>query len=152
MGYSLQSKVYKLYNPMSGKVIISRDVVFHETARWDWGEEHVQQSIPLEVSEIEKHEATSTASPESMPATSPTHSPNRDASPAISEDLPITPTSPQLRRSTRDRRPNPRYVNNVYTSCAFALLVSDPLCFEEVAKQLEWYKAMEEELMAIKKK
>ena len=52
VGYSPQSKAYKLYNPVSEKVIISRDVVFHETARWDWGEEHVQQSIPLEVSEI----------------------------------------------------------------------------------------------------
>ncbi|KAG6385388.1 hypothetical protein SASPL_154223 [Salvia splendens] len=36
IGYSSQSKAYKLYIPLSGKVIISRDVVFHEDAGWDW--------------------------------------------------------------------------------------------------------------------
>ena len=38
------------------------------------------------------------------------------------------------RRSTRERKPNPRYPNNV-TSCQFALLVSDPFCFEEAVEQ-----------------
>lgn len=30
--YSVQSKAYKLYNPVSGKVIISRNVLFNEEA------------------------------------------------------------------------------------------------------------------------
>ncbi len=30
IGYSPHSKAYRLYNPISGKVIISRDVVFYE--------------------------------------------------------------------------------------------------------------------------
>jgi len=146
VGYSPQPKAYKLYNPMSGKVIISRDVVFHESVRWDWGEEQVPQSIHLEVSAPEKHEPTPTTSPEGTSATSPAHSPNRDASPAVSVEAAVMPTSPQLRRSTRDRRLNPRYADNVYTSCAFALLVSDPLYFEEATKEPEWCKAMEKEL------
>jgi len=70
VGYNSQSKAYKLYNPASGKVIIGRDVVFHEATRWDWGEGHVQQSIPLEVSEMKKHEPTPTTSHESTPAAS----------------------------------------------------------------------------------
>ena len=39
VGYSSESKAYKLYNPVSGKLTISRDVVFNEAASWDWGEE-----------------------------------------------------------------------------------------------------------------
>ena len=34
VGYSSQSKAYRLYNPVSGKVIISRDVKFNEKENW----------------------------------------------------------------------------------------------------------------------
>ena len=34
VGYGPKSKTYKLYNPMSGKVIISRDVKFNEIRSW----------------------------------------------------------------------------------------------------------------------
>ena len=40
-GYSSKSKAYKLYNPFSDNIIISMDVVFHEGANLDWGEEQV---------------------------------------------------------------------------------------------------------------
>nr|GEU80705.1 retrovirus-related Pol polyprotein from transposon TNT 1-94 [Tanacetum cinerariifolium] len=36
VGYSPQSKAYKLYDPLNGKVLISRDVVFNENASWDF--------------------------------------------------------------------------------------------------------------------
>ncbi|XP_025674246.1 uncharacterized protein [Arachis hypogaea] len=36
IGYSTDSKAYKLYNPVSKKVIISRDVTFDEKDIWDW--------------------------------------------------------------------------------------------------------------------
>lgn len=36
IGYSLQSKAYRLYNPVSGKVIINRNVVFDEKTSWNW--------------------------------------------------------------------------------------------------------------------
>ncbi|KAL4388518.1 hypothetical protein GQ457_09G024580 [Hibiscus cannabinus] len=36
IGYSTNSKAYKLYNPVTKKVIISRDVTFDEEGMWDW--------------------------------------------------------------------------------------------------------------------
>lgn len=36
IGYSDESKGYKLYNPLTGKVTISRDIVFHEEKEWGW--------------------------------------------------------------------------------------------------------------------
>ncbi|RVW37270.1 Retrovirus-related Pol polyprotein from transposon TNT 1-94 [Vitis vinifera] len=36
IGYCSQSKGYKLYNPVSGKIIVSRNVVFDEKASWTW--------------------------------------------------------------------------------------------------------------------
>lgn len=39
IGYSPQSKAYRLYNPTSGKVIININVVFQEEASWEWNGE-----------------------------------------------------------------------------------------------------------------
>lgn len=56
-----------------------------------------------------------------------------------------------LRRSTRVKKQNLKYPNNVYTSCQFALAISDPLFHEEAAKKEEWRKAMVEEMKSIEK-
>lgn len=37
LGVSEESKAYRLYNPTSRKIIVSRDVVFEENECWDWG-------------------------------------------------------------------------------------------------------------------
>ena len=52
-----------------------------------------------------------------------------------------------LRRSTRDKKQNPRYANSTF--CNFALLVSDSTFFEDAEKEDKWYKAMEKKLMDI---
>ena len=36
IGYCTQSKAYRLYNPLSRKILIRRDVVFDEMASWNW--------------------------------------------------------------------------------------------------------------------
>ncbi|GKA63760.1 retrovirus-related pol polyprotein from transposon TNT 1-94 [Tanacetum coccineum] len=36
VGYDKQSKGYKLYNPVTRKVVVSRDVDFDEEGSWDW--------------------------------------------------------------------------------------------------------------------
>ena len=36
LGYEDGTKAYRLYNPARGKVVVSRDVVFDETAAWSW--------------------------------------------------------------------------------------------------------------------
>ena len=36
IGYDANSKGYKLYNPFTGKLVISRDVEFNEGKMWDW--------------------------------------------------------------------------------------------------------------------
>ena len=37
VGYEPGSKAYRVYDPMTRRVHISRDVVFDEEARWEWG-------------------------------------------------------------------------------------------------------------------
>ena len=36
LGLSSESKAYKLYNPITKRIVVSRDVVFDENASWEW--------------------------------------------------------------------------------------------------------------------
>jgi len=38
LGYESGTKAYRLYDPVRGKVLVSRDVVFDEAAAWRWEE------------------------------------------------------------------------------------------------------------------
>jgi hypothetical protein len=36
LGVSDESKAYRLYDPVTKKIIISRDVIFEEGGKWEW--------------------------------------------------------------------------------------------------------------------
>ncbi|KAM1053550.1 hypothetical protein ACFX2I_000976 [Malus domestica] len=40
LGVSEESKAYRLYEPVSQKIVISRDVVFEEDQQWSWGDNY----------------------------------------------------------------------------------------------------------------
>ena len=43
LGVSEESKAYRLYDPISKRVVISRDVVFEEDKQWDWDASYEEQ-------------------------------------------------------------------------------------------------------------
>lgn len=45
LGVSEESKAYKLYDPISKKVVISRDVIFQEEQQWDWDAGYEEQLL-----------------------------------------------------------------------------------------------------------
>jgi len=45
IGYCTQSKAYRLYNPLNGKILIRRDVVFDENVSYKINDEQVQQEF-----------------------------------------------------------------------------------------------------------
>ncbi|KAL0323577.1 UNVERIFIED_CONTAM: Retrovirus-related Pol polyprotein from transposon TNT 1-94 [Sesamum angustifolium] len=59
LGYSTQSKGYRIYNLKTKKLIISRDVEFNEDAMWNWDEEKVERQsvmIPKETPSQQQQE------------------------------------------------------------------------------------------------
>jgi hypothetical protein len=42
IGYEPGSKAYRVYNPATRCVHVSRDVVFNESASWDWSEHEAE--------------------------------------------------------------------------------------------------------------
>lgn len=78
VGHCTQSKAYRLFNPLSGKIVISKNVVFDKTASWNMQgiNEKMQQQIPLSngISQNESQEPTPTNSPAGSSMASPSSS------------------------------------------------------------------------------
>lgn len=45
LGVSYESKVYKLFNPITNNVIIRKDVVFEEEKSWNWQDGYEKNNI-----------------------------------------------------------------------------------------------------------
>ena len=48
VGHSSSNKGYKIYQPLTEKIIVSRDVKFDEAARWNWNKTEPEQAYAEE--------------------------------------------------------------------------------------------------------
>ena len=48
LGYGTCEKVYRLYNPETKKILISKDVIFDENASWDW-KSYAEKNVTIAV-------------------------------------------------------------------------------------------------------
>lgn len=67
LGYSSQSKGYRIYNLQTGKVLVSRDVVFDEESSWNW-EENIEDPSLNVLPYFDKNEKEGQPSSENSPA------------------------------------------------------------------------------------
>ncbi|KAI3708032.1 hypothetical protein L2E82_37034 [Cichorium intybus] len=155
VGYSENSKAYKLYNPITKNMIISRDVAFEEEKCWDNSviqEENHPQILQDDNSDDTRqiHED----SPISTPSTVQTPSPSSDNR---------IPQNSQSTMSTLETPPRKSYrnLNRIYANSRridlddvadFALFSdADPLLYEDACLDKKWRDAMDEEMKAILK-
>ena len=151
----MQSKAYRLYNPSSGKIIISRDVMFNEDASWPWGTEiddHYVILLEDEELPVELHEPAS-------PPTSPMSSSDNDNnfSPPSSPSTPnnnINTLSSAHSPSSSSSESSPRKFRSlaeIYRTYNFALYASDPTSYSAAADSIVWKDAMQAEMQSILK-
>lgn len=50
VGYSDESKGYRLLNPENKKIVVSRDVIFDETTTWIWPQN--ESSLPTAIPDV----------------------------------------------------------------------------------------------------
>ncbi|GJR77081.1 retrovirus-related pol polyprotein from transposon TNT 1-94 [Tanacetum coccineum] len=153
VGYSPQSKAYKLYDPLSGKVLISRDVVFNENASWDFssGKEISGDPIPL-IDDVPNGETTPPATRTNSTNSSPTnssastlvHTRNNSSSSNASSSSSFSDSPPLKIRTLDDIYADPH-------AQPYALYASDPVSYKEAVERQEWKQAMKEEMQAIER-
>ncbi|KAK4384934.1 Retrovirus-related Pol polyprotein from transposon TNT 1-94 [Sesamum angolense] len=138
LGYSTQSKGYRIYNLKTKKLIISRDVEFDEDSMWNWDEEKVERQsvmIPKETPPQQlQEEGTDQAEMERRSQQAP-GSPRRP------------PSSEEIEEETPPRRT--KLLSDIYETCNFIML--EPENFETAVKHKVWVQAMEEEIKMIEK-
>ena len=167
-------KAYRLYNPITKKLIISRDVEFLEEEAWDGTLDKsntVASSVPEENETQDVHSTTQTdvpTTPTRAPTTPSTTTPASTNTPSTTTPASTNssessnPTLASLRsrsintsrktQSLRDIYDELQEAENNYSCINFALLAHcDPISFEEAIKDDKWISAMDEEIQSIEK-
>jgi hypothetical protein len=158
VGYGDRRMGYKLYNPITKKVIMSRDVIFEEDKYWQWNDDQkavkwINTDLILE-DEVEV--PTVLAEGPILPAEpqSPVHRFsvfNRRNTLESSSTSPSTSSSevPRRMRNLEELYDATQVMEDTTLFCFFA--DNDPLSFNEAVTEEKWIEAMEEEMHAIEK-
>lgn len=150
---SEESKAYRLYNPITKRICISRDMVFDEHSSYDWESTDKENPMALELEDNGKADAEEDA-----------HSGEGECESGSMDQvtetlLPETSETP-IQSMHRSRR-KPVWMID-YTSgeeladedslAHLALFAeSDPITFDEAIKDSKWRKAMDAEIEAIER-
>jgi hypothetical protein len=123
VGYSSMSKGYRLYNLKTNKVIISRDVLFDEKAKWNWEQGQVEeQLVPMTV--LQQGPAQGSASNDNSTHPSSSLTPSPSCSPSSPSSSSTSPSSSPIRL---------RNLDDIYARCNFCVV--EPENFEEAMKE-----------------
>jgi hypothetical protein len=148
-GYNETSKAYRLYNPISKKLILNRDVKFLENRFWnEFKKQPMDGQNPL-LPSPEKAENSGQPIPQpSLPrlqvqGQSETSQDNSTSSRDSSSELP--------NQRTRSLREIHQQLDDIEKHNLFALMSCQQTSFKEVAKEPHWVQAMNQEIVSIEK-
>jgi len=127
IGYNDESKAFWLFNPKKDQLLLSKDVIFYESASWKWKDSVNPESAILELFQTPKQ-------PDVF------NSQNGGSS---------SSSNHESNSKTHPMRVCP--LIDIYYFCHVAFLSSEPQNFKEAVKEKKWRKAMNEEMASIEK-
>lgn len=151
LGVSEHSKAYKLFNPLTQRVLVSRDVTFDEENTWSWNKKPGQQLIDADVENNDKEDA------QVVTAVEPAVEDNENGSSGDRcGDQPVENNEHFQRVKKRpawmldyvsgdelsDEDPITHFV--LFADC-------DPITYDEASKDEKWKIAMDEEIKSIER-
>ncbi|KAI5448232.1 hypothetical protein KIW84_015599 [Lathyrus oleraceus] len=157
-GVSEESKAYRLYNPISKRIIISRDVIFEEEKQWNWErsfEGNRRFDLEWEDGNGEEVEDSDDGSEEENVA-----SPMRgETSDGNEEDEATPPMTPRVRRASTylndfvcgDGLPDEEEDVQTHLALFASVVHFDPISFNKSVKEEKWRTSMDAEMRSIGK-
>ncbi|CAL8114289.1 unnamed protein product [Prunus armeniaca] len=157
VGYATCENGYRVFDPLSKKLFLSRDIVFDEEAAWNW-EENLESISPNAGSFIYGDISTGSSDIMVLSPTSSTLSPPRrvlsiedsevqSKSPISSESASMSNLSERHNQAFDHTPLKWRNLNEVLAQCN--LCIMDPEKYEDAKQDESWLKAMEDELFMI---
>ncbi|KAL9429257.1 hypothetical protein AB3S75_031131 [Citrus x aurantiifolia] len=155
LGVSEESKAYRLYDPISQMIIISRDIVFEEDKSWDWDKKYEEAiACDLEWGDREEKVVEIDINVGMIESDSDANVEEREN---FSSDSPAEESSPSL-NERRIRRPRAWMQDYETEEGLFEeevqlamFVVADPIRFDDAVESEKWRKAMDVEIKAIKR-
>ena len=156
LGVSEESKAYRLYDPVSQKIIISRDVKFEEENSWDWDKSHEETIIAyLDWGESDNEAiAVDTNGGNTEADHHTTEIMEGNDSDESNEENSVNPSERRIRRPPtwmRDYESGEGLSEEEDTTYQALFAGSDPVSYRDAVKSAKWRKAMDAEIEAIKK-
>ena len=166
LGVSEESKAYRLYDPVSKKIVVSRDVVFEEDKCWNWGRSNEEVRLDVlewgdsneEGSEDEQGEDDAE---EGVAVEGRERDDNLSSSESLGENSGVSGESSPNSQQGRNRRVPfwmEDYVSggeflegDVEHSLVLFTSTADPTTFEEAVQSSKWRAAMDLEIEAIER-
>ncbi|KAI5334414.1 hypothetical protein L3X38_024547 [Prunus dulcis] len=142
LGYGSCEKGYRLYSLETGKIIVSRDVVFNEDACWDWNTQK-ERNVKIPIAEItasKQGQEENSSNPEVQGEEGEIFGTSTESS-----DQERMPSSQDFDHTPRKYKS----ISEIYEKCNMCII--EPESFEEAAKDDSWKKAMEDEILMINK-
>ncbi|GKB26996.1 retrovirus-related pol polyprotein from transposon TNT 1-94 [Tanacetum coccineum] len=174
LGVSQESMAYRMFDPNSKKIMISRDVVFDEEEQWDWEQKRTMNTIlksdddeehadPVPNEDVQGHNEDEQHNNESHGGSNNNDSGGSSSSsssssrPSTNEFSDASPVQGRIRRQ-------PTYMKDFVSGeglfdddddevqqLAIFATTNDPANFEEAVKYAKWREAMNLEIEAIKR-
>ena len=163
LGMSEESKAYRLYDPASKKIVVSKDVVFEEDECWDWG--RINEEARLDILKWEdsneegsEHDQSEEESEEEVAPEEEGGEVSLSSSESLGEN---SPSSEESSPEGRNRRV-PFWMEDYVSGGEFSEVeehnnlvlftsISDPTTFEEAIQSSKWRVAMDLEIEAIER-
>ena len=162
LGTEPGSKAYRLLDPQTRRIVVSRDVVFDETKGWNWRHDDTEKNqvgdFTVVLGTFGNH-GIETKHDEPKPSDVVVKEEAEEEESSDSEgetETIVNPSGPMLRRSERQSS-KPKYLDDYVLIAEYEgekLLLSlndEPSCFDEAKEFKEWILACEDEIRSITK-
>ncbi|CAL2258162.1 unnamed protein product [Prunus armeniaca] len=149
VGYAICEKGYRIFDPISNKLVLSRDVTFDEEGVWKWTYNNGSDMPSYSVGNQVDFDANSGSSYDNDVATPQTQN-LQEGILSTSHHTPSDISSEERRTQAYDHSPLKwRRLDDVLAQCNLCII--EPENYADAAKDESWLKAMQDELQMIEK-
>ncbi|KAL1213897.1 Retrovirus-related Pol polyprotein from transposon TNT 1-94 [Cardamine amara subsp. amara] len=145
IGYSSESKGYRILLLDEEKIEVSRDVIFDEEKSWDWEKKEVKKNFILPI----ETESSRNQQDQGVDANIDTQVEDGEGGDQSEEESPLGPRGFRLINELMQRSDDENEMALTHEMCL--IMTEEPQFFDEAVNEKAWREAMEEEIRMIEK-